>query len=190
MSEAKNGRVSGERQTLVEEGTEFKGTLSSSCPIVIKGRLEGEVAGPSLHVSASGSVSGTVKVGEINSEGELAGHYEADVVRLAGRVKDRTVIKAKSLEIKLAPAKGRLEVMFGECELEIGDQPTREQAVESGARPVVPLAAPATTEKNATATGTAASPWGGGNDAIPHAVEGKASKDGSRGEPSGVVSGS
>jgi cytoskeletal protein CcmA (bactofilin family) len=131
-----------EKQTLVEEGTEFQGTLSSNCPIVIKGKLKGEVRGPSLHVSAAGSVSGTVKVGEIRSEGELAGRYEADVVRLSGRVSDGTVIRAKSLEIKLAPQNGKMEVTFGECELEVGEQPTAEKTAESppetgeGAKPL------------------------------------------------------
>src|SRR5262249_17877476 len=103
MNDARHGHSTSEKQTLVEEGTLFKGTLSSNCPIVIKGQFEGDISGPSLHVSTTGSVSGTVKVGEIRSEGELAGQYEADVVRLAGRVKDCTVIKAKSLEIKLQP---------------------------------------------------------------------------------------
>src|SRR5512132_3794271 len=106
MSEVKNGRPT-EKQTLVEEGTEFKGSLSSNCPIIIKGRLEGDVKGPTIHVAASGSVLGTFKAVEINSEGEIGGRYEADVVRLSGRVKDGTVIKAKSLEMKLAPPKGK-----------------------------------------------------------------------------------
>jgi len=136
MNDAKHGRsTGGEKQTLVEEGTEFKGTLCSNCPIVINGRLEGDISGPSLHVSASGSVSGVVKAGEIRSEGEIAGQYEADVVRLAGRVKDRTVIRAKSLEIRLAPQKGRLEVTFGECDLQVGDEPTKEAALPAEGAP-------------------------------------------------------
>src|SRR5262245_55767321 len=127
MSDVKSGRPATEKQTLVEEGTEFKGSLSSNCPIVIKGRLEGDVSGPTITVSASGSGSGTVKAGEVRSEGEIEGRYEADVVRLSGRVKDRTVIKAKSLEMKLAPPKGKLEITFGECELEVGDEPKRNE---------------------------------------------------------------
>src|SRR5215831_13974428 len=113
MSDVKTGRPT-EKQTLVEEGTEFKGSLSSNCPIVIRGRLEGDISGPSLTVSATGSVCGTVKTGEIRSEGELAGRYEADIVRLSGRVKDGTVIKAKTLEMRLAPQQGKLEITFGE----------------------------------------------------------------------------
>ena len=132
MSDVKSGRPA-EKQTLVEEGTEFKGSLSSNCPIVIRGRLEGDISGPSLTVSATGSVSGNVKTAEIRSEGEIAGRYEADIVRLSGRVKDGTVIKAKTLEIHLAPPKGKLEVTFGQCELEVGDEPTREEVIATPA---------------------------------------------------------
>ena len=30
------------RKTLVEEGTQFKGSLTSDCPIEVKGRVEGD----------------------------------------------------------------------------------------------------------------------------------------------------
>ena len=110
------------KKTLVEEGTHFKGSLSSNCPIEVKGHIEGDVAAPALSVSASGAVHGRVKVGEIRSEGELAGEFDADVVQLSGSVKDNTVIRAKSLEVKLAPASGKMQVIFGECELEVGSE--------------------------------------------------------------------
>ena len=113
----------------MEEGTQFKGSLSSKCPIEVKGRVEGDLQAPSLTVSASGAVHGKVKVEELLSEGEIAGEFDADVVRLSGTVKDNTVIRAKSLEVKLAPANGRMQVMFGECALEVGDAPTRDAAV-------------------------------------------------------------
>ena len=40
MDNHKNGDTGGKR-TLVEEGTQFKGSLSSSCPIVVKGKIDG-----------------------------------------------------------------------------------------------------------------------------------------------------
>jgi cytoskeletal protein CcmA (bactofilin family) len=113
-------------KTLVEDGTQFKGSLTSKCPIEVKGRVEGDLQAPSLTVSASGAVHGKVKVAELLSEGEIAGEFDADVVRLSGVVKDNTVVRAKSLEVKLAPADGRMQVIFGECALEVGDAPTRE----------------------------------------------------------------
>jgi len=129
MSDANGKRADGPR-TLVEEGTQFKGSLSSKCPIEVKGRVEGDLQAPSLTVSPKGAVHGKVKVEELMSEGEIAGEFDADVVRLSGVVKDNTVVRAKSLEVKLAAgANGRMQVIFGECALEVGDAPTREAAV-------------------------------------------------------------
>ena len=45
------------RHTVVEEGTEFKGALTSSCPIDVRGRIEGEVSTPALTVSATGAAT-------------------------------------------------------------------------------------------------------------------------------------
>jgi cytoskeletal protein CcmA (bactofilin family) len=110
------------RKTMVEEGTTFKGSLSSNCPIEVKGRIEGDVTAPALSVSASGAVHGKVKVGEIRSQGELAGEFDADVVQLSGTVKDNTIIRARSLEVKLNPVEGKMQVVFGECTLEVGSE--------------------------------------------------------------------
>ena len=115
------------KQTVVEDDTEFKGTLHSKCPVVVKGTVDGEIAGPSLHVSATGTVSGHVKVTELRSEGTVGGEFDAETVHLAGTVKNNTVIKAKSLEVKLSVPNSKMQVVFGECELEVGDHPTREK---------------------------------------------------------------
>jgi cytoskeletal protein CcmA (bactofilin family) len=113
--------AAGDKKTLVEEGTQFKGSLSSNCPVVVRGRIEGEVAAPSLTVSASGAVHGKVKVDELRSQGEISGEFDADIVQLSGGVKDNTIIRAKSLEVKLAPPNGKLQVVFGECTLDVGE---------------------------------------------------------------------
>jgi cytoskeletal protein CcmA (bactofilin family) len=118
------GGNSGAKQTLIEEGTQFKGSMSSSCPIVVRGRIEGDVESPSLSVSVTGAVHGRAKVGSLRSEGELSGEYDADVVQLSGNVRDKTVIRAKSLEVKLESGPGKMQVTFGECELSVGDAPT------------------------------------------------------------------
>ncbi|HUS67454.1 MAG TPA: polymer-forming cytoskeletal protein [Kofleriaceae bacterium] len=132
------------KQTVVEDDTEFRGTLHSKCPVVVKGTVDGEIAGPSLHVSATGTVSGHVKVTELRSEGTVGGEFDAEIVHLAGTVKNNTIIKAKSLEVKLTPKDGRLQVTFGECELAIGEVPGVQDAVNSAieaARPPAPAAA-------------------------------------------------
>ncbi len=142
MMDGKNGGVTG-RKTLVEEGTQFKGSLSSDCPIEVKGRIEGDITAPALAVSASGAVHGRVKVGRIQSSGELAGEFDADVVQLSGTVKDNTVIRAKSLEVKLEPSNGKMQVIFGECELEVGSEEARKEAPAPRSETKTPSAAPA-----------------------------------------------
>jgi cytoskeletal protein CcmA (bactofilin family) len=111
-----------DKKTLVDEGTEFRGSLSSKCPVVVRGAVDGELKAPSLRVSESGSVNGKVQVGELASEGHLAGEFDADVVKLSGVVKDGTVVRAKTLEVQNGvddPAKMR--VVFGDVTLEVGD---------------------------------------------------------------------
>ncbi len=110
-----------ERRTLVEEGTELKGSLTSTCPVLVRGKIEGEVDAPALMVSPSGAVHGKAKVGELHAEGELSGEFDAEVVQLSGKVQDRTVIRAKTLSVQLGSTTSRLQVVFGECELEVGD---------------------------------------------------------------------
>ena len=133
----KSGLPTG-KHTLVEEGTEFKGTMSSSCPIVVMGKVEGDIAGPVIHVTPSGVVAGVVKVKSLHSAGELAGEVEAETVQVSGRVRDRTVIRARSLEVSLNVQKGGMQVVFGECELAIGDEPNKEAAVAAALAPPAP----------------------------------------------------
>ena len=132
MNDLKNagaiGAATTEKRTLVEEGTTFKGSLTSTCPILVKGTINGDLEAPSLTVAATGSVSGKVKAGELKSEGELSGEFDVDKVVLSGSVKDNTVIRAKALEVKLAVTGSKMQVVFGEVQLDIGEQPTREKA--------------------------------------------------------------
>jgi cytoskeletal protein CcmA (bactofilin family) len=124
MNDLKNPGAA-EKRTLVEEGTTFKGSLTSTCPILVKGTISGDLEAPSLTVAASGSVSGKVKAGELKSEGELSGEFE---VVLSGTVKDNTVIRAKALEVKLAVTGTKMQVVFGDVQLDVGEAPTREKA--------------------------------------------------------------
>jgi len=117
------------KKTLIEQGTEFKGTLTSSCAIVVMGKVEGEMKGPSVEVTESGVLSGKAKVTELRSRGELSGEFDAEMVELSGRVRDKTIIRAKSLEVSLQRAEGGIEMVFGDCELAVGDAPDKAQAV-------------------------------------------------------------
>jgi len=123
-----------QKKTLVEEGTEFRGSLTSKCPVEVRGKVDGDLQAPSLDISPTGSVSGKVKVDQLVSRGEIAGEFEAEGVQLSGTVKDNTVIRAKTLEVKLTPATegNRLQVIFGEVALDVGDAPSRD--VSAGAK--------------------------------------------------------
>ena len=57
MNDSKNPGAT-EKRTLVEEGTTFKGSLTSTCPILVKGGISGDLEAPSLTVATTGTVSG------------------------------------------------------------------------------------------------------------------------------------
>jgi cytoskeletal protein CcmA (bactofilin family) len=106
---------------LVDEGTELKGNIKSSCAVVVNGTVDGEIDAPEITITKSGSVLGSIKAKKLRSQGTLSGNVEADDVFLSGSIRSNTVIKAKSLEAKLGSERGQLEVTFGECKLEVGD---------------------------------------------------------------------
>jgi cytoskeletal protein CcmA (bactofilin family) len=108
-----DGRPKG-KHTIVEEGSRFKGSLASDCPVDVRGRIDGEIETPALTVSASGAVHGQAKVTSLRSEGELSGTFDADTVELAGKVRDNTVIRAHKIALRLASETGKLEIVFGE----------------------------------------------------------------------------
>jgi cytoskeletal protein CcmA (bactofilin family) len=109
------------KQTVVEEGTEFKGTIKSSCAVVINGTIDGDVDAPEITVTRSGSVAGSLKATKLRAQGTLSGKVDATDVFLSGVVRSNTAIKAKRLEAKLGSDSAQIEVTFGECALEVGE---------------------------------------------------------------------
>src|SRR5688572_30776818 len=128
-----------EKHTLIEQGTEFKGTMKSSCPVVVNGRIEGDLTAPELDVTVSGTVQGNIKADRLSSRGVLSGNVDAGDLFLSGSIGSKTVIKAKNLEVKLAPEQGRMELTIGECTLDVGEEPTKERRVDPSAK--LPVAA-------------------------------------------------
>jgi len=120
----------GDKQTLIEQGTEFKGTMKSTCPVVVNGRVEGDLTAPELDITSTGLVRGNIKADRLSSRGNLSGNIDAGDLFLSGAVGSKTVIKAKNLEVKLSPEQGRMELTIGECTLDVGDEPTRERRSE------------------------------------------------------------
>ena len=95
--------IKGDKQTLIEQGTEFKGIMTSTCPVVVNGRVEGELSAPELDVTATGSATGVIKADRLSSRGRLSGNIDAGDLYLSGSVGSKTVIKARNLEVKLTP---------------------------------------------------------------------------------------
>lgn len=116
------------KQTIIENGTEVDGTIKSQRPIVLSGSVQGKITAPSLEITKEGSVNGTVTVSQFSCKGEVGGEVTAETVELAGRVCDATVIKSKSIDVKLAQGEGGVQVTFGNCELHVGDLPAKANA--------------------------------------------------------------
>ena len=101
------------KRTLVEEGTSFKGSLTSTCPILVQGSIEGEVQGPAVTISATGAVSGKIQTGALKSDGRISGDFDVDTAQLAGTVEKNTIVRASSLDVKLAVTTGKVQLTFG-----------------------------------------------------------------------------
>lgn len=112
------------QQTLVDVGTTLKGAISSTCPVLVKGTIEGDLEVPDLTVSAGGSVQGAVVAKRVYSQGTVAGSLKADEVVLSGAVLANTVIEAGRLEIALDGKGKALQLTFGE-----GESPDRSVSV-------------------------------------------------------------
>jgi cytoskeletal protein CcmA (bactofilin family) len=116
------------KRTIIESGTEIEGVIKSENAIVLCGNVTGQVTASSLEVTKSGAVKGTVKVSTFHCEGEVGGEVDAEQVELSGRVCDATVIRSKSLDVKLAQGNGAMGVTFGNCELQVGELPVKTKA--------------------------------------------------------------
>jgi cytoskeletal protein CcmA (bactofilin family) len=178
MSAAGNGSEngSGGKRTLVEEGAEFRGVLTSRHPVLVMGTVEGDVTGPAVEVSETGVVAGKLRVGELRSKGEIAGDIQADHVKLAGRVRDKTVLRARSLEVEAAAPGSPGALHFGECELEVGEAADKTAVVAEAMKARSEPPAPA-----ALGAAPAATMPGGDTDQndLPAAVAREASPEGS-----------
>ena len=122
------------RDTIVEEGSTLRGSLASNGRVLVMGRLDGEVASPSVEVTETGALSGTVKAGLLRSRGALGGHLEAKEIDLGGRILDQTMIRAGELAVALAD--GEAGAQFGDCEIVVGEEPDRDRAVSEASAPV------------------------------------------------------
>ena len=101
--------------TIVEEGTAFMGDFTSSCPIIVKGRIEGDVKAPTVTITHSGALKGNVEAKTIVCKGSAAGIFEADTIELSGSIAQNTVIRAQRLNLNIESTSGRIELAFGQA---------------------------------------------------------------------------
>lgn len=104
-----------EPTTVVEEGTSFKGNLTSRCPVIVKGRIEGELKAPTVTVTTSGALLGKVEAKTISCKGSASGVLEADVIELSGAIARDTIIRAQRLNLDVESTTGRIEIAFNQA---------------------------------------------------------------------------
>jgi len=115
----------GAKESIVASGTSVQGVVTSECPVTVSGIVDGELTAPALLVTESGSVSGKVTVEDLRSSGEIAGEIDAGTMQLSGTVRDKTSIRAKSLDVKLsADGSDKLQLVFGTATIEVGPNPS------------------------------------------------------------------
>ena len=112
---ADSTRPRGELTTIIEEGSEFKGDFTSGCPIIVNGRIEGDVKAPSVTVTNSGAVQGNVEAKTIACRGSVSGILEADTIELSGTIAQNTIIRAQRLKLNIESTSGRIELAFGQA---------------------------------------------------------------------------
>lgn len=145
---ASNGHAPA-RKSVIEEGTSFKGAINASSPVLVRGTFEGEITGAAVEIDRGGVMLGKAKVSELRCRGEMGGEFEAENVEIGGRVRDKTIIRARSLLVAPGADQEAHAPLFGECQLEVGDPPSKEQAIkqalgharaaEAGARVAPPV---------------------------------------------------
>jgi cytoskeletal protein CcmA (bactofilin family) len=110
-----------EKKTIVEEGTALKGAITSTCAVLVQGTISGEVTGPSIEVSATGSVEGKITTSNLSSRGKIAGELDVESAKLSGTIAPKSVVRASKLDVKLAATSGKIELRFGKGNDERGD---------------------------------------------------------------------
>jgi cytoskeletal protein CcmA (bactofilin family) len=120
------------KQTLVEAGTEFTGTIKSTCPVVVHGSLDGEIEAPTLSIATTGTIHGNIRAETLRSYGTLAGNVDAGEVYVSGVVRSKTVIRARRLELQLgtsgASGKSQIELTVKTSNTELSALPSSPEA--------------------------------------------------------------
>ena len=100
---------------LVGEGTHCRGEFASRHPVIVHGRIEGDVKAPTVTVTASGALQGRIEAKTISSTGSVAGVLEADSIELTGAIAQDTIVRAQRLSLDVESTTGRIELAFNQA---------------------------------------------------------------------------
>ena|SRR5688572_7638505 len=114
--------VQNPKQTIIEAGSEFTGSIQSPWAIVVNGTIDGHVQAPSLNVTTTGALLGSVKTKTLRSQGTLSANIDAEEVFVFGAIRSKTVIKTKRLEMRIASSdESQLEINFSSTVLDASE---------------------------------------------------------------------
>ena len=102
-----------EPATIVQDGTDFRGDFTSKCPIIVNGRIQGDVKAPTVTITNSGVLQGKVEAKTIACRGSVSGVLEADAIELSGDIAQNTIVRAQRLRLNIESTSGRIELAFG-----------------------------------------------------------------------------
>jgi cytoskeletal protein CcmA (bactofilin family) len=115
MMEATRPGSRAEPTTIVAEGTDFRGDFTSRCPVIVNGRIEGDVKAPSVTVTTTGALQGKIEAKTIRCKGSVAGVLEADSIELTGAIARDTIVRAQRLNLDVESTSGRIELAFNQA---------------------------------------------------------------------------
>jgi cytoskeletal protein CcmA (bactofilin family) len=115
MAEFTHAESRPEPATIVQDGTDFRGDFTSNCPIVVNGRIQGDVKAPAVTVTSSGVLQGRVEAKTIACRGSVSGVLEADAIELSGDIAQNTIVRAQRLRLNIESTSGRIELAFGQA---------------------------------------------------------------------------
>jgi cytoskeletal protein CcmA (bactofilin family) len=116
-----------DERMVIEGGAEIEGSLRSTCDVQLDGTIKGELLAPAVEVGPAGSLHGCAKVERFVSRGEISGEIDARHVELSGKVGDQSVIRCKTLNVRLAQPGRHAGVVLGDCQLHVGDKPAERE---------------------------------------------------------------
>jgi cytoskeletal protein CcmA (bactofilin family) len=96
-------KISGRIETIVGEGTEFKGELSAGNAVRIDGCLEGDVRADCVIVGENGRISGNIRAREVIVGGKVEGNIEASVF---AELKTKAVVRGEIRALRLVVSEG------------------------------------------------------------------------------------